>query len=83
MELKLFQVDSSCESRELSGDETARMVRAFSAATRVRDPQKLSLRPDLIAVERRLYDRLRTPSDSEIQMGVRFAIWPLALIVTC
>jgi superfamily II DNA or RNA helicase len=80
VEIKLFRVDETREPRELDSSEAARIVRACSTATRVRDPQKLVLRPDLVDVERGLYSRLRQPSDDEIQSGTRYAAWPLALI---
>ncbi|MEY2790125.1 MAG: hypothetical protein RL295_289, partial [Pseudomonadota bacterium] len=81
VELKIFQIDTFREPQELPPSEAARMVRAFSTATRVRDPQKLVLPPDLMDIERDLYNRWRQPSDNEIQAGIRFAVWPLALIV--
>lgn len=81
VELKIFQIDTFREPKELTSSEAARMVRAFSTATRVRDPQKLVLPPDLMDIERGLYGRWRQPPDNEIQAGIRFAVWPLALIV--
>jgi hypothetical protein len=81
VELKIFQIHSSDEPRAMDADEAARMVRAFSMATRVRDPQKIILRADLIDIERNLYSQLRQPTSDEIQSGVRYATWPLALIV--
>jgi superfamily II DNA or RNA helicase len=81
VELKIFQVDSSDEPRLVAAEEAARMVRSFVTAARVREPQKLGLRTDLIEIERGLYSQLRQPSDDEIQAGLRYAAWPLGLVV--
>ncbi len=81
VELKIFRVESTDGPLEMAASEAASMVRAFSTATRVRDPQKLMLRADLIDIELNLYNQLRQPSNDEIEAGVRYAAWPLALIV--
>jgi hypothetical protein len=80
VELKVFRISASSEPQGLNPTEAARMVRAFSTATRLRDPQKIVLPSGLIDIERDLYGRLRQPTDDEIQSGTRYAAWPLALI---
>jgi superfamily II DNA or RNA helicase len=80
VELKIFQANSFGAPRAMDANEASRLVRACSTATRVRDPQKLILRADLIEIERDLYSQLRQPTDGEIESGVRYAAWPLALI---
>ena len=81
VELKIFRLDVNGGPMEMDPGEAAKLIRTFSTATRVRDPQSISLRSDLIGVERELYSQLRQPSNEEIEAGVRYAVWPLALIV--
>jgi hypothetical protein len=81
VEMKLFQVNPSDEPQLVDAEEAARMVRSFVTAARTREPQKLGLRTDLIEIERGLYSQLRQPSDDEIQAGLRYAAWPLGLVV--
>lgn len=81
VELRLFKLDAVGDPQEIPPTEAARIVRSVSTATRIRDPQGVPLRADLMDVERDLYSQLRQPSNDEIQAGVRYAVWPLALIV--
>jgi superfamily II DNA or RNA helicase len=82
VELKLFAVNTEGEPSELDSSISARLIRAIGGATRVRDPQDVSLRSDLVEIERTLYSRLRQPTDGEMEAGIRFAVWPLAVVVT-
>lgn len=81
VEMKLFQINPSDEPQLVAAEEAARMVRSFVTAARIREPQKLGLRTDLIEIERGLYSQLRQPSDDEIHAGLRYAAWPLGLVV--
>ena len=81
VELRLFKLDAVGDPQEIPPTEAARVVRSVTTATRIRDPQGVLLRDDLMDVERNLYSQLRQPSNDEIQAGVRYAVWPLALIV--
>lgn len=82
VELKLYQLGTSGDPDELDGAASAQLVRAFNASTRVRDPQDVALRSDLIDVERDLYAALRQPTSDEIGAGIRYAVWPLALVAS-
>lgn len=78
--LKIYGLGPAGEPHELEASECARLIRLMGNATRVRDPQEVILRGDLIDIERELYVRLRQPSSEEIEAGTRYAVWPLAII---
>lgn len=80
IELKFYGLELEGEPHELESSECARLVRLMGSATRVRDPQDVILRRDLIDIEREIYARLRQPSSEEIEVGIRYAVWPLAII---
>lgn len=81
VDLKLYELGSEGDPLELDAANAARLIRLFNGASRVRDPQELSVRNDLVEVERNIFARLRQPSSDEIGAGVRYAVWPLAVIV--
>lgn len=80
VDMKLYELGAEGDPAELDAAACARMIRAFSVATRVRDPQDVHLRNDLAEVERSIYARLRQPSSDEISAGIRYAVWPLAVV---
>lgn len=82
IELKIFGLGSAGEPHELEPSECARLVRLMGNVTRLRDPQDIILRADLIEIEREIYSRLRQPVSEEVEAGIRFAIWPIAVIAT-
>lgn len=80
--LKIYGLGPAGEPYELESSECANLIRLLGNATRVRDPQDVTLRGDLIDIEHEIYARLRHPSSDEIEAGIRYAVWPLAIIAT-
>jgi hypothetical protein len=80
VELRIYSVDCESPPEEVYGEAKARLVRALSASTRVKDPQSVGIREDLPALENELVSMLRTPSEDDIAHGVRYVVWPLASV---
>jgi hypothetical protein len=80
VELRIYAVDCESPPEEVYGEAKARLVRALSASTRVKDPQSVGIREDLPALENELVSMLRTPSEDDIAHGVRYVVWPLASV---
>lgn len=80
VELRIYSVDCESAPEEVYGEAKARLVRALSASTRVKDPQSVGIREDLPALENELVSMLRTPSEDDIAHGVRYVVWPLASV---
>jgi len=80
VELKLFQLVSE-STVELTSSDCARLIRAFNASTRIRDPERIDVNVDFIKAERHLFSQLRHPSEAEIDAGVRYAVWPIAVVI--
>jgi hypothetical protein len=80
VELKLYELREDDDALELDTTASARFIRSLANAIRVRDPQELSVRRDLVEVEREIFARLRQPSERDIEAGIRYAVWPLAVV---
>lgn len=80
VELWIYSVDRESPPEEVSGEAKARLVRALSASTRVKDPLSVGIREDLPTLENELVSMLRTPSEDDIAHGVRYVVWPLAAV---
>ena len=80
VELRLFSVDRENPPEEVLGEAKARLVRALSSSTRVKDPQSVRIREDFPSLENELFSMLRTPSEDDIARGVRYVVWPLAAV---
>lgn len=80
LEFRLYIVENDKSPVEVDGSTMARLVRALIASSRVKDPSQVRTCPDLLSVEGELIDSLRTPSDVDIQEGVRYSVWPLAAV---
>jgi len=80
VELRIYSVDRESSPEEVSGEAKARLVRALSASTRVKDPQSVGIREDLPTLENELFSMLRTPSEDDVARGVRYVVWPLASV---
>ena len=80
VELRLYSLGTDPEPKEIVGDDMAMLVRALSSSSRVKDPQLVRRREDLLALEEELASMLRTPADDEIAQGVRYVVWPLAAV---
>lgn len=82
LDLKIYRLRHDGGPDELKSIDSARLIRAVGSATRVRDPHNVALRGDLVDIERGIFARLREPSSEEIEAGIRYAVWPLAVIVS-
>jgi superfamily II DNA or RNA helicase len=65
---------------ELSGPERAALVRTMQQAVRVKAPDPAILPTALERIELDLLRALKRPSDAEINAGVRYAVWPIAVV---
>lgn len=80
VELRAYAVAEDGPPSELAPTVTARLVRALTTATRIKDPRDLVTRRDLVDTQAEIFGRLRLPSDEEIAEGTRYAVWPLAAV---
>ena len=80
VDLRLYLVGADNAPKELFGEDKARLVRALSTSSRVKDPRTVRTREDLPDLERELATMLRTPADEDIADGVRYVVWPLAAV---
>lgn len=80
VDLRLYLVGADNAPKELFGEDKARLVRALSTSSRVKDPRTVRTREDLPDLERELATMLRTPTDEDITDGVRYVVWPLAAV---
>ena len=78
--LHFFCVDDQTGPVELSPKRRAELVRVLQTVPRVKDPSGVIVRTDLIEVERSLIQALRRPPEDEISAGIRYAVWPLAVL---
>jgi superfamily II DNA or RNA helicase len=79
--LHVFSMGECGPPLELSPQQRAAVVRALQAVPRVKDPTTITVRAGLLELEQELTQSLRHPSDEEIALGVRYAVWPIATIV--
>jgi hypothetical protein len=80
VELRLYSIDKENPPEEVLGEVKAKLVRALSTSTRVKDPQSVCIREDFPSLENELVSVLRTPSEDDIVRGVRYVVWPLAAV---
>lgn len=79
--LHIFLVAAGVEPVELNSKQRAELVRTVQTVPRVKDPHGLVIGKDLLDTEAELIQSLRRPSEEEISTGVRYAVWPLAVLV--
>jgi superfamily II DNA or RNA helicase len=65
----------------LNSKGVSTLVRAMSRASRMKDPGGVALPADLEEIELSLAQGLRRPSDEDVVLGVRYAVWPIAAAV--
>lgn len=66
---------------DLNSSRAALVVRECVTAQRVRDPKPFSNSvANLLELESKMFNDLRRPSEKDIQSGLRYAVWPTALI---
>lgn len=81
VELRLYIVGANTAPVELLGAKKAQLIRSLNSSSRVKDPHSVPVRTDLPTTESELVSQLRTPSDHDIAEGVRYAVWPLAVVI--
>jgi len=79
--LHIFRVCSESDPVELTGVQRAEVVRALQTVPRVKDPIGIAIGANLLDTERTLIQTLRRPPEALISAGIRYAVWPLALVV--
>ena len=79
--LHIFMVGSVSDPVELTGPQRAELVRAVQLVPRVKDPVSVALGGQLLDTEKALIHMLRRPPDEQISSGIRYAVWPLALML--
>lgn len=79
--LHIFIVGSESDPAELTGAQRAEVVRALQTVPRVKDPAGVAIGAKLLDTEKALIQTLRRPPEAQISAGIRYAVWPLALIV--
>ena len=66
---------------QLTSGEIAALVRALTKAVRVKDPFDVCVASSLIDIEKASMQSSRRPSEVDMSLGVRFAVWPIASVV--
>lgn len=79
--LHMFIVNTHDDPVELNGQQRAELVRSLQMVSRVKEPGDTSASAKLCEIEAELILALRKPSEKEISDGVRYAVWPVALVV--
>lgn len=67
--------------RSLTPQQGSAVIRAMLKASRIKDPMEIALPANLQEVEQQLIDELRRPEEDELALGVRYAVWPLAVVI--
>lgn len=67
--------------RVLSSSRAAELIRAIIKSVRIKDPASIELPDALVDREDQFLNDLRRPSEQEIGQGVRYVVWPVALVV--
>ena len=78
--LHIFIVSSESDPVELNGSQRAEVVRALQSVSRVKDPAGVAVGAKLLDTEMALIQTLRRPPEAQISAGIRYAVWPLALV---
>lgn len=78
--LHIFSVVGQQGPVELSDKRRAELVRSLQTMPRVKDPVGVVVRDDLIEIERSLIQALRSPPEAAMSVGIRYAVWPLAVL---
>ncbi len=81
VKLRIFATASGQELKELDGAQRASVVRAVQSSQRVRDPMGLQVDANIADIETALVSQLRRPTDDELSSGIRYAVWPIAVVV--
>lgn len=77
----VYVFDDKCSPIELTGKDSAGLIRHLMSAQRIKEPSSIKVRDDLVDTENALLSRLRQPSDEEIGLSIRYSVWPLATVV--
>jgi hypothetical protein len=79
--LRMFHICGDGQLHELDSRQRADLIRACQSVPRVKDANGYSFRHDLQELELTLYRRLRRPTDEEIAEGIRYSVWPIAMLI--
>ncbi|MBX9719989.1 MAG: hypothetical protein K2X81_01235, partial [Candidatus Obscuribacterales bacterium] len=78
--LHIYAVDKSGASIELDPLQRASLVRSIHNVPRVKEPNPSHFWVQSKEVEAKLIQELRRPSEDQIRAGIRFAVWPIAIL---
>lgn len=81
LSLQVYVISDDGRQSQLTSREIAALVRALTKAVRVKDPSDVPVAPGLIDIENALVQSSRRPSEVDMSLGVRFAVWPIASVV--
>jgi len=81
LSINTFAMMANGEKYQLSSVDQAKMVRAIFLAQRSKQIAAQDVVKELKDYEANQIINLKTPSDEEITMGIRHAVWPIAAIV--
>ena len=81
VDLKVYDISDPSITTELDAPTSAALIRAFNASPRVRDPLDVHVGVDLLNKEKELFAQLRQPTSDELATGIRYAVWPLAVVI--
>lgn len=78
--LHLFAVTTDFRKIELSAKARTDIVRLLMQLQRVRDTEVNLETEVMVQIENTLSTQLRLPTEDEISLGIRHAVWPIAVI---
>ncbi len=78
--LHLYWLPDGAEPVELDSSQRAELVRVLQGVARVKDPLGYVTPSNIADSESQLTQVLRRPSEEEIAAGIRYAVWPLAVL---
>jgi hypothetical protein len=81
LSLHLFALTSEFRQTELSTISCAKVIRLLMQSQRVRDTEILLEKEKIIQIEQSLINHFRLPTEDEISIGIRHAVWPIAVIL--
>lgn len=76
----LFALTADFQQTELNTKARTDIIRLLMQTQRVRDTEIYLETESMVKVEYTLVNQLRLPSEDEISMGIRHAVWPIAVI---
>ena len=80
LSLYLFAVSTDHQQTEISTKVCAGIIRLLMQSQRVRDNETAIETETILEIEKSLTNHFRVPTENEINLGIRHAVWPIAVI---